>query len=140
MGNVITIYQWGVQQHGRNYTTHSPYQMKFIIPCFTQKPHYAIACLTIRRVQRIMVQSIIFRKRTLIKRNIIDKVKSGVNKFSPFRDRIGWCGLDWSGSGYVQVKSSCKRGNEPSGSTKCWETTEWLHNFWPLERYSAPQS
>jgi hypothetical protein len=35
--------------------------------------------------------------------------------------------------------SSCECGNEPSGSIKCWETTEWLHNLWPLERYSAPQ-
>jgi hypothetical protein len=25
------------------------------------------------------------------------------------------------------VESSCERGNEPSGSIKCWETTEWLH-------------
>jgi hypothetical protein len=31
------------------------------------------------------------------------------------------CGLDWSGSGYVQLKSSCELGNEPSGSIKCWE-------------------
>jgi hypothetical protein len=31
-------------------------------------------------------------------------------------------------------------GNEPSGSIKCRETTEWLHNLWPLERYSAPQN
>jgi hypothetical protein len=38
------------------------------------------------------------------------------------------------------VESSCKHGNEPSGSITCWETTEWLHNLWPLERYSAPQS
>jgi hypothetical protein len=38
------------------------------------------------------------------------------------------------------VESSCKLGNEPSGSIKCWETTEWLHNLWPLERDSAPQS
>jgi hypothetical protein len=36
--------------------------------------------------------------------------------------------------------SSCERGNEPSGSIKCWETIEWLHNFWPLEWYSAPHS
>jgi hypothetical protein len=21
----------------------------------------------------------------------------------------------------------------PSGSIKCWETTEWLHNLWPVE-------
>jgi hypothetical protein len=38
------------------------------------------------------------------------------------------------------VESSCERGNEPSGSIKCWESTEWLHKLWPLERYSAPQS
>jgi hypothetical protein len=38
------------------------------------------------------------------------------------------------------VKSSCERGNELSGSIKCWETTEWLHNWWPLEWYSAPHS
>jgi hypothetical protein len=25
-------------------------------------------------------------------------------------------------------------------SIKCWESTEWLHNLWPLEWYSAPQS
>jgi hypothetical protein len=38
------------------------------------------------------------------------------------------------------VESSCERGNEPSGSIKCWETAEWLHNLWPLERYSVPTS
>jgi hypothetical protein len=37
------------------------------------------------------------------------------------------------------VESPCERGNEPSGSIKCWETTEWLHNLWPLKWYSAPQ-
>jgi hypothetical protein len=52
-------------------------------------------------------------------------------KMDLLRDRIECCGLDWSGSGYVQVESSCERGNEPSGSIKCWESTEW---------YSAPQS
>jgi hypothetical protein len=36
-----------------------------------------------------------------------------------FRDRIECCELDWCGSGYVQVESSCKLGNEPSGSIKC---------------------
>jgi hypothetical protein len=38
------------------------------------------------------------------------------------------------------VESSCELGNGPSGSIKCWETTEWLHNLWPPEWYSAPQS
>jgi hypothetical protein len=37
------------------------------------------------------------------------------------------------------VESSCELGNEPSGSIKCWESTEWLHNLWPLEQHSAPQ-
>jgi hypothetical protein len=23
---------------------------------------------------------------------------------------------------------------------KCWDTTVWLHNLWPLKWYSAPQS
>jgi hypothetical protein len=26
------------------------------------------------------------------------------------------------------VESSCECGNEISGSIKCWETIEWLHN------------
>jgi hypothetical protein len=30
------------------------------------------------------------------------------------------------------VESSCELGNEPSGSIKCWETTDWLHNLRPL--------
>jgi hypothetical protein len=34
---------------------------------------------------------------------------------------IECCGLGWSGSGQVQVESSCQRGNETSGSIKCWE-------------------
>jgi hypothetical protein len=38
------------------------------------------------------------------------------------------------------VESSCELGNEPSSSIKCWESAEWLHNLWPLEWYSAPQS
>jgi hypothetical protein len=32
-----------------------------------------------------------------------------------------------------------ERGNEHSGSIKCCETTQWLHDLWPLEWYSAPQ-
>jgi hypothetical protein len=56
--------------------------------------------------------------------------------YSDLLERIECCGLDWSGSGRY---SSCELGNEPSVSIKCWETTEWLHNLWPLEWYSAPQ-
>jgi hypothetical protein len=41
---------------------------------------------------------------------------------------MGLRGLDWSGSGYGQVKSFCEFGIEPSGSMKCWETIECLNN------------
>jgi hypothetical protein len=41
-----------------------------------------------------------------------------------------WTGLVWLRIGL---------GNKHSGSIKCWETTEWLHNLWPLEWYSASQ-
>jgi hypothetical protein len=52
---------------------------------------------------------------------------------------IGLGGLDWICLAQDRYSSS-ERGNEPVGSIKCWETTEWLHNLWPLEWYSAPQS
>jgi hypothetical protein len=38
------------------------------------------------------------------------------------------------------VESSCEHGNEPPGTIKCWDCTEWLHKLWPLEWYSAAQS
>jgi hypothetical protein len=62
-----------------------------------------------------------------IKMDLLETWWSVVDWICLARDRYRW-------------ESSCERGNEPSGSIKCWETTEWLHNFWPLERYSAPQS
>jgi hypothetical protein len=45
----------------------------------------------------------------------------------------GWCGLEWPGSGYGQVESSCECGYEPSCPIKCCETIKWIHNWWPLE-------
>jgi hypothetical protein len=47
-----------------------------------------------------------------------------------------WIGLIWlrigaSGGGGEQ-------GNEPSGSIKCWEFLEWLHNWQLLKKGSAP--
>jgi hypothetical protein len=56
---------------------------------------------------------------------------------------LGVSVVDWIGlaqNRYRYRYSSCELGNEPSGSIKCWETTEWLHNLRPLEWYSAPQS
>jgi hypothetical protein len=38
------------------------------------------------------------------------------------------------------MESYVERGDELPGSIKCWESTKWLHNLWPLEWYSAPQS
>jgi hypothetical protein len=52
-------------------------------------------------------------------------IKLSLGDFSPIigigvcRDRLGWCGLDWSGSGRRQVETSCECGNEPSGFIKC---------------------
>jgi hypothetical protein len=46
---------------------------------------------------------------------------------------MGWCGLDWSGSGQEQVESSCEFGIEPSGSIKGWETIECPNIWWPHE-------
>jgi hypothetical protein len=34
---------------------------------------------------------------------------------------MGYYGLDWSGSEQGPVEGSCESGNEPLGSTKCWE-------------------
>jgi hypothetical protein len=48
--------------------------------------------------------------------------------------------VDWIGLAQDRYRCSCEVGNELSGSIKCWEYTEWLHNLWPLELYSAPQS
>jgi hypothetical protein len=35
------------------------------------------------------------------------------------------------------VEGSCEHGNEPSGSIKCWEVLEWLHNWQLLKKGSA---
>jgi hypothetical protein len=41
--------------------------------------------------------------------------------------KVGLSVVYWIG--LVHVESSCKLGNELSGSIKCWETIEWLHNL-----------
>jgi hypothetical protein len=42
---------------------------------------------------------------------------------------IGWGGVDWI---------VLAQDREPSGSIKCWETIEWLHNWRPLDKFSVP--
>jgi hypothetical protein len=52
--------------------------------------------------------------------------------------------IDWDGmAGSIwlrmgTVEGSCEHGNEPSGSKKCWEVLEWLHNVQLLKKGSAP--
>jgi hypothetical protein len=36
------------------------------------------------------------------------------------------------------VEGSCEHGNEPSGSIKCWEILEWLHNWRLLKKRLGP--
>jgi hypothetical protein len=50
---------------------------------------------------------------------------------------MGWCRPDWSVLGQGQMESSRECGYEPSGSIKCWETINWLHNWWALEILSS---
>jgi hypothetical protein len=45
---------------------------------------------------------------------------------------IEWDGVDWNALAQDRDKwreSSCECGSESLGSIKCWETTEWLHNW-----------
>lgn len=44
-----------------------------------------------------------------------------------WRNRMGKCKLDMSGSGYGQVIGSSERSNKPSGSTECRELFDWLN-------------
>jgi hypothetical protein len=46
---------------------------------------------------------------------------------------MGCCELHWSGIGKEQMGSYCECDNEHSGSIKCWETIEWLHDLRPLK-------
>jgi hypothetical protein len=38
------------------------------------------------------------------------------------------------------VEGSCEHGNEPSGSIKCWEVLEQMHNWRLLKKDSAQRS
>jgi hypothetical protein len=50
------------------------------------------------------------------KRRWMDNINTDLTRY-----RIGWYGLDRSGSRYGTVEGSCEQGNEPSGSIKSWE-------------------
>jgi hypothetical protein len=54
---------------------------------------------------------------------------------------IRWDGVDWIDlvqEGDQWREGSCEHGNEPSGSIKCWEVLEKLHNWRLLKKGSAP--
>jgi hypothetical protein len=55
-----------------------------------------------------------------------------------FRE-IGWDGTDWIDLAQDRgpMEGSCEHGDEPSGSIKCWEVLEWLHNWRLLKKGSA---
>jgi hypothetical protein len=55
------------------------------------------------------------------RRRWVDNIKMDLRE-------IGWYGL---------VEGSCEHGNEPSGSLKCWEFLEWLHNWQLLKKGPA---
>jgi hypothetical protein len=46
--------------------------------------------------------------------------------------------LKWGG--YGPVVGTYEHGNEPSGSIKCWELPEQVHNWRLLRKGSAPRS
>jgi hypothetical protein len=54
--------------------------------------------------------------------------------------KIGWDGTDWIDltQGRDQWKALVNTGDEPSGSIKCWEVLEWLHNWQLLKKDPAP--
>jgi hypothetical protein len=49
-----------------------------------------------------------------------------VNNIKMYLRETGWDGMDWIDLAEDRgpVESSCERGNEPSGSIKCWEVPE----------------
>jgi hypothetical protein len=47
-----------------------------------------------------------------------------------------WIGLMWLKTG--TKGGVCEDGIQPSGSIKCWEVLEWLHNSRLLKKGSAP--
>jgi hypothetical protein len=46
---------------------------------------------------------------------------------------MGWGDVDWTGLAQDRERWRAPVNNEPFGSIKCWETIEWLHNWWSLK-------
>jgi hypothetical protein len=62
------------------------------------------------------------------RRRWVDNVKIDLRE-------IWWDGMDWID---LAQEGSCKHGNEPSDSIKCWKVLEWLQNWQLLKKGSAP--
>jgi hypothetical protein len=47
--------------------------------------------------------------------------------------------MSWDGVGWIvlvqeiPVEEACEQGNGPSGSIRCWELLQYLHNWRPLD-------
>jgi hypothetical protein len=65
----------------------------------------------------------------------IDNIKMGLLEIG--LSVVDWIGLDQDRYRWRALVNSVMNLRILQ---KCWETTEWLHNLWPLEWYSAPQS
>jgi hypothetical protein len=63
------------------------------------------------------------------RRRWVDNIKMDLRE-------IGWDGMDWID--LAQEEGSCGHCNKPSGSIKCWEVLEWLHNWQLLKKGSTP--
>jgi hypothetical protein len=63
-----------------------------------------------------------------------------VDNVKMYLGEIGWDDMDWIDlpQDRDQWRGSCEHGDEPSGSLKCWEVPEWLHNCQLLRKGSAP--
>jgi hypothetical protein len=53
----------------------------------------------------------------------------------------GWGGMDWIDLAQdMDQWRLLVNNNKPSGSIKCWEILEWLHNWRLFKKISAPWS
>jgi hypothetical protein len=89
---------------------------------YSQLPSIAGGLLSIRnaRTRHAFLVAKLEGKRPLERprRRLVDNIKI-------YLAEIGRGSVDW-----ICLAQECD--NEPSCSTKCWGTIEWLHNWWPL--------
>jgi hypothetical protein len=94
--------------------------------------------IRVTRIGELGTLAVITNRRTLrstTARPLGTPRRKGIDTIKMALIEIGLGGVNWVGFSQDRYRweSSCECGNEPSGSIKCWETIEWLHNLWPLE-------